>query len=157
MARHLDDTRVGEYKSNWGLMFVYTIIILVGVVCLFLLPFSNEELSPVNYLIKYSHEGLYGICASCYIALFVLLFFNSFISFSTIKIGRSVYSKVARLIEFFASIGCIVFYAICILQTKEVDYLLLIKQFFCWAIINLSIIILSLVNYYRTKKISIYD
>ena len=31
MARRLDDTRVGEYKVNWGYNFIYTILILSGV------------------------------------------------------------------------------------------------------------------------------
>ena len=153
MARHLDDYGVGEYKSNWWLTLIYALVILA----VFLLPFSNEYLSPVNYLIKHSHEGLYGVGSILFIILFGVSLINVYLCNSNFKIARSVYCKIARVLELLVAISCLVVYALAILNSGDIIELKLIKCFFIWLSIDLVVIVLTLINYFKTKKISIYD
>lgn len=157
MTRHLDDYGVGEYKSNWWLTILYALVILLGVVSVFLLPYSNEYLSPVNYLIKHSSNGLYGVGSILYIILFSISLINIFLCNNNFKISRSIYCKISRILELFLAISCLVIYCLAILESGNIIELRLVKCFFIWNAISFAMILLALINYFKIKKISIYD
>lgn len=164
MARRLDDTRVGEYKVNWGYNFIYTILILSGVVGVFLLPtcvVKNGDLetfySPVNYLINNDYHNMAGVCSIAYISLFGLLLLNAFLTLSINKLFKSFWVKTSKIIELILVIGCLTTHAIYLLNSGNINHLALIKYYFYWLPIMISIIIFCLINYFRTKKITIYD
>lgn len=163
MVRRLDDTRVGEYKANWGYNFVYTILILAGVVGLFLLPvcvFKDGDIinaySPVNYLFKNGFEDMQGFTSIAYIALFSWLFINSFFTLSINKLSKSVWIKIAKIFELLLVLGCLTVHSF-YLVGNECAILETLKYYLCWLPIHISLVIFSLVNYFRAKKITIYD
>lgn len=169
MIRKLDDTHVGEYKVSLAMTYISAIIIVLGVIGLFLLPitqtvievteveFIMESLSPVNYLLNNSYNTLYGYSSIAYIVLFSVLFINMFLCLSIPKIGKGIYSKICKIIEFFLSVGCLILHSASVLTTDLSDPYVLIKYFFFWLPIIFLIIILSIISYFTTKKISIYD
>ena len=157
MTRHLDDYGVGEYKSNWWWTLVYALVVLAGVVAVFLLPCSDEYLSPVNYLIKYKHNGAYSITSVAYISLFGIALINVFLCNNNFKIAKSIYCKIARVLELLACLSCVVVYGITILNESSIESMEFIRYMFSWFGLSLIVVVLSLINYFKVKKISIYD
>lgn len=160
MKRRLDDTKVGEYKTNWCWTFLYTIMIVVGIVGIFLFPITyknGEVISPINYFFKGDYKNFLGNCSFAYIALVSILFINTFFSLSVARFGKSVMVKVNKIFEFLLALGSLCLHVVYLLFFGQNDLGIEGKYFFFWMSFTMIIMIFSLINYYETKKISIYD
>ena len=160
MKRKLDDTRVGEYKTNWCWTFFYTIMIVVGIVAIFLFPITylnGEAISPINYFFKGNYNNFLGNCSFAYIVLVSILFINTFFSLSVARFGKSVMVKVNKIFEYFMALGCLCLHVVYLLFFTQSDFAMEGKYFFFWMSFLVIIMVFSLINYYETKKISIYD
>jgi hypothetical protein len=159
VKRRLSDVRVGEYKINIGCVFCYNVLIVAAILGIFLFPIaidSGIKLSPVNYLIEGKYASYIGNCSIAYISLCVILFINSFLILSVSKIGRSVFSKISKLFELLCSLCCLILHGLYFF-VSESSMMLEAKYYFSWMLFLVMIMLFSLINYYETKKISIYD
>lgn len=160
MKRRLDDTKVGEYKTNWWWTFFYTIMIVAGIVGIFLFPITQngvDGVSPVNYLYKGDYKNFLGNCSLFYVALVAILFINTFFTLSIPRLGKSVVVKINKIFELLLALSALTLHVVYVLYYSSENFEVECKYFCFWMTFTVVIMIFSLINYYETKKISIYD
>lgn len=166
MKRRLNEGRVGEYRGNLFLNVIYTIITIVSIVALFIVPISYNgqltftnlvKLSPVNHLIDYGTNDILGYFSLSLVILLGFTFISSYLCFSIPKLGKSVYVKIAKIIEILLSFVALFALALSLYNTDTTYFKEHLIIYYSWQFILISIIVLAGLNYFKMKKISIYD
>jgi len=166
MTRRLDDTKVGEYKNNWFFELIQLLIAIAGCVALFIVPITyvaDEGVSVVTYLFG-EHSNNYLLALAIVLASSIgLLLLNIFLILAIPNVNKSVYVKISKVIEMILSITCFVmlgYYLYTIVTTSLYEGEMLSKVFTDISI-YIVVVQLALINsmlvYFNSKKVSIYD
>ena len=181
MTRNLDNYKSGEYKSNIIMNVIQTILIILGITCLFFLPlpYGIESVveptgeiialpvitittwySPFKLLIE-AHSFELSTFLSVTMVIYVsFLFINLIVSLFSPNVSKSSYIKVGKIIEVILGIvvlGVLYYYLLVRGDANIKGEAFEINNFVGWQCIVLLNIFGSLLNYFNTKKISIYD
>lgn len=166
MTRRLDDTKVGEYKNNWFFELIQLLIAIIGCVVLFVVPITynaDKGISVISYLFS-EHSNNYLLALSIVLAASIgILLLNIFLILAIPNVNKSVYVKVSKVIEAVLSIGCfsmLGYYMYTLISSSTYEGEMLSKIFIAVSI-YIVVVQLSLINslllYFNSKKVSIYD
>ena len=82
---------------------------------------------------------------------------GSNLSFSIPKLGKSIYVKITKVIELILMIASLIVLSFSLYMSDPSYIKGSLIIYFAWEAILLILVVLCLFNYFKIKKISIYD
>ena len=174
MKRLLDETHVGEYTSKLAVNIISTILMVIimiitfvsgvyyenveinhcktGEICTAVLKFDVIEYNSIEYLFTFGLKGTLGFLLLLMIISTIYIFINKILLINKVKCMKTKYLKISKLIElgFLAVIIVFMMYNKIGVQSGGDKSLLYIVTY-------ISLMAMTLCDYFTVKKVSIYD
>ncbi len=184
MSRKLNDYRIKEYKSSLLVTVMQALMTFLALFAFFMvylpvaekliIPFESQQSDIVPLILRFEmkRETMFGVVlnptqdlkttVSIMFAIYsAYLFSNISINSFIPSVGKSIYAKLSKLIEILVAIVCLFVMSIYFINISRGGNIFSDKIDMSYSNLHVIVVvinlIISIVAYFTTKKVSIYD